>query len=286
MTAPDFLSFVDKDATTLCKQIKRTSHTAKEFIGHLTDDNGGNNFTATAYNGDRALDKDRYGDIGPEPPSVSHPALLQLGQNWVAAMGGQFKGDQSCGCEYKHASWSGQIHYTLDIKGDEGHDELQDWSDRSFYQITVTLQDGVGTATSHAEEKHHRENRHGVATGGGAVRYEKESSDDIEGSLGGTSPATVSVQIDEKRGEYQAQPSWTPKLGTQHAVSCTPSKGCTTKDVTFSTMPNAPTSLWGTASDPNHLQGSRTDRREHIGYSKKGVYLWTVSWDLSRSGSR
>jgi hypothetical protein len=98
MTAPNFLSFVDKDATTLCKQIKRTSHSANEFIGHLTDDNGGNNFTATAYNGDRGLDPDRYGDIRPAPPTISHGAFMELGQKWVAAMGGELKGEESCGC--------------------------------------------------------------------------------------------------------------------------------------------------------------------------------------------
>ena len=284
MTAPSFLSFVDKDATTLCKQIKRTSHTAKEFIGHLTDDNGGNNFGGTAYNGDRGLDQDRYGDIRPAPPSISHPALLQLGQNWVTAMGGEFKGDESCGCEYKHANWSGQIHYTLDIKGDEGHDELQDWSYRTFIQITVTLEDGVGMATSHAEVKNHAENRHGVATGGGAVSYEKETSDDMDGSVSGTSAATVRVLVDENGGAYRIEPSWTPKIGTQRSVSCVGER-CTTKDLTFSTQPNAQTTISGKASDPNLLQGSKTDRRERLGSSQKGVYLWTVSWDLSRSGS-
>jgi hypothetical protein len=98
MTAPNFLSFVAKDATTLCKQIKRTSHDAKDLIGHMTDDNGGNNFTATAYNGDRGLDPDQYGDIPRVSPSISHEGFIRLGQKWVAAMGGELKGDESCGC--------------------------------------------------------------------------------------------------------------------------------------------------------------------------------------------
>ena len=73
-----------------------------------------------SYNGDRGLDHVRFGEIPPAPPSISHEALLQLGKKWVAAMGGELEGDESCGCEYKHTNWSGQIHYTLDIKGDEG----------------------------------------------------------------------------------------------------------------------------------------------------------------------
>src|SRR5262249_9468676 len=44
MTAPAFLSFVDKDAPTLCRQIRRSIRTAKELIETLKDDHGGNNF--------------------------------------------------------------------------------------------------------------------------------------------------------------------------------------------------------------------------------------------------
>ena len=98
MTAPNLLSFVDKDATTLCKQIKGAFHDAEDLIGHMTDDNGGNNFTRTAYNGDRGLDPERYGDIPRVWPPISHEAFIQLGRKWVAAMGGELEGDESCGC--------------------------------------------------------------------------------------------------------------------------------------------------------------------------------------------
>lgn len=47
MTAPDFLAFVGKDPPGLCRQIRGMLHTAKDFIGHLKDDNGGNNFAGT-----------------------------------------------------------------------------------------------------------------------------------------------------------------------------------------------------------------------------------------------
>jgi hypothetical protein len=98
MTAPNFLSFVDKDTTAICRQIKRASQDAEHLIGHMKDDNGDNDFTATAYNGDRGLDSVRYGDIQRERPSISHQGFIQLGQKWVAAMGGELAGDESCGC--------------------------------------------------------------------------------------------------------------------------------------------------------------------------------------------
>ena len=60
MTAPDFLSFIGKDATTLCKQIRENLPSAKDFMGHLKDDNGGNNFAGTAFNGDRGLDRTMF----------------------------------------------------------------------------------------------------------------------------------------------------------------------------------------------------------------------------------
>lgn len=98
MTAPNFLSFVGKDSTAICRQVKRRTHDAKHLIGHMTDDNGDNNFTKTAFNGDRGLDPDRYGHIRREGPSISHQAFIQLGQKWVTAMGGELVGDESCGC--------------------------------------------------------------------------------------------------------------------------------------------------------------------------------------------
>jgi hypothetical protein len=98
MTAPGFLSFVGKDAPTLCKQIKRSTQTAEHFLGHLEDDNGGNNFGGTAFRGDRGLDPEVY-DTPPAPPSVSHAALMELGHDWINAMGGAFRGDETCGCE-------------------------------------------------------------------------------------------------------------------------------------------------------------------------------------------
>jgi hypothetical protein len=103
--APGFLSFVGKDAPTLCKQIRGASRDAEDFIGHLTDDNGGNTFGATAFNGDRGLDPDMYPQFdyrklpASEKPRISHEELLKLGHEWVNSTGGEFKGDKSCGCE-------------------------------------------------------------------------------------------------------------------------------------------------------------------------------------------
>lgn len=106
MTAPDFLSFIGKDAPTLCKQIRGVLHTAETFLGHIKNDNGHNNFADTAFNGDRGLDREMFPEteVPTEKPHITHQELLKLGQDWVDSMGGEFQGDESCGCEPVHYS--------------------------------------------------------------------------------------------------------------------------------------------------------------------------------------
>ena len=115
MTAPDFLAFVGKDAPTLCKQIRGILHNAKDFMGHIKDDNGGNNFAGTAFNGDRGLDRKMFSEkeVPTQKPHILKPAFMKLGQDWIDAMGGEFKGDQGCGCEPEH--FAIQYSSTTDI---------------------------------------------------------------------------------------------------------------------------------------------------------------------------
>jgi hypothetical protein len=84
----------------------------------MKDDNGGNNFTATAYNGDRGLDSTVYDSIEPAPPTISHEAFIQLGKKWVAAMGGDLKGDESCGCEMPRIKL--EVHHTQSMQVPNG----------------------------------------------------------------------------------------------------------------------------------------------------------------------
>ena len=96
-TAPSFLSFVNKDAAALCRQIKRATGTHDHFLGHLRDDNGGNQFARAAFAGDRALDPEIF-DLR-DVPSLTHAQLMRLAEQWVEDMGGSFRGDERCGCE-------------------------------------------------------------------------------------------------------------------------------------------------------------------------------------------
>jgi len=281
--APDFLSFVGKDATTLCRQMKRATHTATEFLGHLQDDNGGNAFGPTAFKGDRGLDPDIYGDlVQPTPPRLSHAAFMQLGQAWVAAMGGSFKGDESCGCEHKHDKWSGRIVYSIEDKTDHSHWEQQDSDSFSFSQVTLTFTNGVGRADSYAEQKGYSENR-GQVVRNGQVSYPFESSQRTQGSMNGSSEATVEVTL-LKDGTYRIQPGWSlPAPGKLVYTACNKG-GCKTQESAL--FPDVGVvALSDRVTDPNHLTGASDDVNESFtGFLKvRHVHIRTVTWDLWRS---
>ena len=284
MMAASFHSFVDKDATTLCKQFKRSSRDANDFLGHMNDDNGGNNFAGTAFLGNRGLDADRYGDVvRPQPPSLNHADFIKLARDWIDAMGGQFRGDESCGCELQHAKWSGQIHHVFNLKGDEGKDELQTWSNSVLIQITLTFKDGVGTAASHGVEKHLAENRQ-RALRGGAITYIPDNSSTMDGTASGSSPAQVDAQIDERTGTSELiSPGMTAVVGTMQGTSCI-REDCKPQQQPLPVAMPRQMAISGKVEDRNHLQGSKTETKTGVGRARNGVMISTVSWDLSRSG--
>jgi len=298
--APTFLSFVDKDATTLCRQIKRQTGTADRFLGHLKDDNGQPNFAGTAFLGNRGLGEDDLEgfDVKPEPPSISHAQVMKLGQDWLSAMGGKYQGDDSCGCELTHALWSGTIHYVDQRSGDEGNYPDQQWSSRSLVTVTVTAANGVAIWHGHIDNKSFGKNWQPVAN----APHRPDTSDEGEDSGDGTLPATVQVFIDEVHGTYNIQAgaligpdgrsAWAKdgkptKIGESHWTQCIRTTGCTsgTRDLGMPSLPPL-NPMSGKFKDPNHIQASFYDRKENVGRSRKGVWIQSMTIDLWRSGSK
>jgi len=306
MTAAPFHNFVDKDATTLCRQFKKSLASAEEFLGHIKDDNGGNNFAQTAFNGDRGLDPDQYQDPGnkgsfipAQPPSITKDAFLKLGQDWIGAMGGKFQGDESCGCELKHDKWSGMIRYVIDTKGDEGHEKgpgwSHDWSSASTTKITISLTNGVGTA------------QYSVQGGQQTVNWragkpewhivEAKSTAEIKTSGQGKFPVMADVVISQ--GMYHIfhqlqlaglpvkSVAGNPIIGQQHMENCDNQHGCTGADTADVYAPQLPplAPMQGKAQDPNHVFGTITLKKDGLGMSRKGVSIETMTVDLWRSGS-
>ena len=296
--APPFLAFVDKDATTLCRQIKRATGSADEFLGHLKNDNGGPNFAGTAYLGNRGLgDESLEGEnVTLQPPSISHAAVIKLGQDWVAAMGGKFQGGELCGCELLHSLWTGQIHYVKQFLGDEGSNELQDWSNSSLNTVTLTVSNGVGSMHGQLKEKGQSQSRIRVATGGGGITHRKDGSSLRDATGAGTLPITLEIDI------YNAGSTYAINLGSVNGkdgrplppqgtfnerwTQCT-RDDCKSGERNSPFLPSLPSldPLSGKLKDPNHIQDSYFDRKENQGYSKKGVVIETMTVDLWRSGS-
>ena len=161
MTAPDFLAFVGKDPPGLCRQIRGMLHTAKDFIGHLKDDNGGNNFAGTAFNGDRGLDRSMYPEkeVPTEKPHISKAAFLKLAQDWVDAMGGEFKGDKACGCEPEHFAIQFSSTTSIDMQ-DLHHESVMgpvkipiDFKDDGTFEGSATSVFNAGGTVADCGEK-------------------------------------------------------------------------------------------------------------------------------------
>jgi hypothetical protein len=208
---------------------------------------------------------------------------MQMAQNWLAAMGGKFQGDETCGCELKHSKWSGQIHYALDIKGDDGHNDLQEWSNHELSKTDVTVKDGFGAAQFYHDEKHMAVNRQ-RALRGGAITYIPNTSSGAEASGAGMSVASVEVEITPDQKNYTVSPTWIPVvIGKLHSYTCIRDTCTPGKDVDLGA--GGMVTISGPLQDPNHLQGSSTDRKDNLGYSHKGVRIETIRWDLWRTAN-
>ena len=113
-------SFVGKDATTLCKQMRSVFMQGADFVGHLIDDNGNSNFTETAF-----LGTPRTQSIGEVPGGqlsrrTRRRRLPMEGWSiWALSgstpMGGEFEGDESCGCEPAHYAIRGYYEAKITI---------------------------------------------------------------------------------------------------------------------------------------------------------------------------
>ena len=214
-------SFVNKDATTLCKQIKGATNTADVFMSHMEDDEGLTDFVDTAFLGNRAI-----GSFSPEeykPPSIPKAQFLQMGRAWIDAMGGRFQGDVSCGCEAKHSGWSGQIHSAqqTDVKRPRATGVA---TGRSVATVIVTVADGKGKYrgdfTLHYQDPEASWDGAPITEsteGSGDGIVPVELAVDLTGGVGGSytvSLAYPSEQIDQKIIGTQADTYCSTRYGT------------------------------------------------------------------------
>jgi len=180
--------------------------------------------------------------------------------------------------------WSGQISYVKQYSGDQG----QNWSNSLSETVTIDVKNGVAEFNGSFEEEHVSENFHPVATGGGKVTMQLESSSASRGYAQANVPATIHVNIDEKRNTYDIQvgvPEAPQSTGKTHSTSCFLSKCTSTdQDIGMISMPLLDP-MAGTLQDPNRIQASRTIRHENLGLAHNGVMVETMVVNLARSGT-
>jgi hypothetical protein len=112
--------FIGQDAENLCMNMKFAFKEFKDFIGHLKDDNGMDNFVGTAFKGNRGVTaKDQEKGFALKPPHMNHASLLSLGDAWGASTGGEFKGSYPCGCVPEH--YAIRVSQSTDINVESIH---------------------------------------------------------------------------------------------------------------------------------------------------------------------
>jgi hypothetical protein len=92
--------FNGRSDEAICLQIKQFSKDGEEFVEHLRHDNGGVQFIAAGFKGDRALDQQSLKDydIVIDKPPGTQGQLTEKARMWVKAMGGKYVGSPECGC--------------------------------------------------------------------------------------------------------------------------------------------------------------------------------------------
>jgi hypothetical protein len=252
-------AFLNKDATTLCRQIKGATRTASRFMGHMENDEGSTDFVDTSFLGNRGLSEVKPADY--KPPSISKSEFLQMGRDWVDAMGGQFQGDESCGCEPRHSGWSGQIHTAVqtDVQRPRSTGVA---TGRGVNTVTITVVDGKGTYTGNATLNY----QDPVASWDGAPITEA-----TEASGNGTVPVELQVDVDAA-GSYSIRLTYPSGDAESLVIGTMTDTYCSTRNGTCSTtnqpvyMPKPPgaigalagsTSFTGPLTDPARIQSSQ-----------------------------
>ena len=116
-TPPSIFFFKGKTALQLCNQFKEIELSPEKFVGHITNENGGVQFTEAAYQGDRNLNKLGRGvskeetgrEMVPEPPPISHAELILHARDWAYTVGTAGWKIRDCGCRLTTQAWEGTV---------------------------------------------------------------------------------------------------------------------------------------------------------------------------------
>ena len=130
-TPPSDFFFKGKSSLELCNQFKRIELNPEKFVGHMTNENGGVQFTEAAYQGDRNLNEFGRGiskeatnrEMVPEPPPIPHAELIAHAREWATTVGNAGWKVPDCGCRLSGQAWVGRVSMVFTSR-DEGFGTL------------------------------------------------------------------------------------------------------------------------------------------------------------------
>lgn len=233
-------SFVNKDATTLCKMMKRAFHKGLDFEMHILNDNGKTNFQGIAFLGTRGIPGIERDPIR----GITLGQFFSQAEAWVEAMDvDEFEGDDRCGCVAMH--FAIEVYYEATINLGILHNVLKEGP----ITIPITFKDDrtfvgqgtfpMSTAGTDAACVSQGQGSMMVQVTGKAVEELNDHRMHIEltnvsplsgsvvvscpplgyaGQLGGTNKRTLKFDLLGFIGEAQAQPLPLPAPGLQNRV--------------------------------------------------------------------
>jgi hypothetical protein len=233
---------------------------------------GGANVTASVTSPNGTLSSHQ---LSVDPRLLSGPASGQnLKDQALIAAGIVLSDARPC---LRAMSWSGQINYTYQVKGQAVESVSQSYSYDEMVQVMIHLERGMGTATSHAQQKGFAKNRQGALRNGAIINIETDSKT-FEASAGGDATASVEVAVDPDGINYEIHPSWMPAAGKGLTTLCDHGK-C--QDSKYDYYANVqPLAISGKVTNDGRLSGTLNDEIRG-GNSHNDIITRTVTWDLT-----
>jgi hypothetical protein len=269
-TAPKAFNLVNKDALTLCRQIKSTNglgtggeDAARTFIDHLANDELiGHGFEGRGAIGETSA----FAPITPAPPPMSREDFVGAAQTWLN------DGHAQCGL-----GWSGSITVTKtsNIKtltqGDTvARDAAMDLTE------TIDIDAGQATATVHLAQHDFTDSgpkNHDCTAQHLTYAVESKGPADVQIFIDArAATAQVLINVSQARGTLHTERIRNGPTGPQNCLSTQMDDPYTlTADYLSARGPADP-------NDPNHLEGNQSE------LSPDKTITTTIKWKLTRGG--
>jgi hypothetical protein len=219
-------------------------------------------------------------------PKAPSPKICKATYKVIADSGGKASKSTIVATNPNCGGWSGTI--TFHFEGDATLEGGQKNFERSVHQteyldVSITLQNGVGAAASHAHWDYHSLDYQQALRGQALTRIETGSVVDT-GSADGGSEDSVEVKV-AKDGTYSVAPQWKIAVGERHTIIKDHGKVIGDTTLPCYANPTFSKGIYGKTASPRHVQGSQTEENPY-GYNKTGKSSYSIDWNLTLTPAR